>query len=292
MDNDYDGPGDRLDHNTHRSLRQLVAIEAWFRQSSSDKRRYTLHASVTFDVERLGAGEGANLRFRLAVKKCEVVFLTPSSGFFGVDPSSVRSPKPLRPHEVETLKKTTRAIGGRIGLSIKGLMPSPSGDAEASAKRETSSAVASKQEVSPYLELSKRSVDNHRAWSLDGRFLPDGRLWGPVWDAEQEPRLTVVDNRPDAVMQKDADMGFPPLSRIEVRCLREDIDIYDIQFKDAEEDKQFRRKLGHQARIKAAEAFLRQQILREGLRVGDLSDRFSELTILDTTIPISDAGDF
>lgn len=240
MDENYVDSGQRPDHNTHRSLRQLVALEAWFRQSPNDENRYTLHANVTFDEERLGAGDGVNLTFRLAVKKCEVVFLAPSSGYFLVDPSSVRSPKPLKPHEVEILKKTSTSLGGRIALGLNKIGLPLSGDAEAAAKQETSRSVNSKQEVSAYFELSKRSHDNHRAWSLDGRSLPDGRLWGPVWDAEQEPRLAIVDSRPGEVIQKDASMGFPPFSRIEVRCLREDINIYDIQFKDPAVEKQFR----------------------------------------------------
>ena len=272
--------------------RPQIVASVTVRFSGASSNRYTLHANVTFDEERLGAGEGVNLTFRLAVKKCEVVFLAPSSGYFLVDPSSVRSPKPLKPHEVENLKKTSTSLSGRLALGLNKIGLPLSGDAEAAAKRETSRSFTSKQEVSAYLELSKRSHDNHRAWSLDGRSLPHGRLWGPVWDSEVEPRLAVVDNRPTDVIQKDSSMGFPPFSRIEVRCLREDIDIYDIQFKDPADEKQFRQRSGHQARIKAAEAFLGLQILREGLSVGDLSDRFSELTILDATIPITDAGNF
>ena len=86
-------------------------------------------------------------------------------------------------------------------------------------------------------------------------------------------------------------MGFPPFSRIEVRCLREDIDIYDIELKGEEEQNRIFKRPGQQARVKAAEAYLKQQILLEGLRVGEMSDRYSELTICDATIPISDAGD-
>ena len=86
-------------------------------------------------------------------------------------------------------------------------------------------------------------------------------------------------------------MGFPPFSRIEVRCLREDIDIYDIQFKDHTEQSIFFARPGQAARIKAAEAYLKQQILLEGLRVGNMRDPYSELTICDATIPITDPGD-
>ncbi|MFC0199611.1 hypothetical protein [Paracoccus rhizosphaerae] len=289
----HDGAGrdNRPDHNTHRSLRQLVAVEAWFSRSEVDANRYTLHANVTFDEERLGGGEGSNVLFKLSVKKCEVVFLTPSSGYFYVVPSSVRTPRPLNPHAVQTSDTTTRKLGAGLGLSFSGTTPAVSGNIEALGSREVNKTIISNQEVSPYHELSKRSYDGHRSWSLDGRSLPKRRLWGPVWDAHNEPRLTIIDRRPDIVIQKDADMGFPPFSRIEVRCLREDIDIYDIEFKGEEEQNRIFKRPGQQARVKAAEAYLKQQILLEGLRVGEMSDRYSELTICDATIPIADASD-
>lgn len=292
VDDDEENARRRSYHNTHRSLRQLVALEAWFRQSDKDPRCHTLHANVTFDEERLGTGEDVNLTFRLAVKKCEVVFLTPSSGYFVVDPSTVRSPKPLKPHELEIRKMTSNKLGAGIAMRFAGWRSPISGDAEASARREASRTVSSSQQVSAYHEISKRSHEGYRAWSLDGRDFPEQRLLGPVWDAEQEPRLSVIDKRPEAVAQRDTDMGFPPCSRIEVRCLREDIDIYDIQFKDPAEDRKLRRRSGQENRMKSAEAFLKVQIERGGLRMPSLSDRFSELTILDATIPIINTGDF
>jgi hypothetical protein len=99
----------KKDHNTHRSLRQLVALNAWFRTSTEDYRRFTLHADVCFDEERLGGGTESNVTFKLSIKKCEVVFLPPSSGYFVVDPASVRSPKPLTPYEVKTTQHSSRS---------------------------------------------------------------------------------------------------------------------------------------------------------------------------------------
>lgn len=288
---DTTGQNHRPDHNTHRSLRQLVAVEAWFSQSETEKNRYTLHASVSFDEERLGGGAGSNIIFKLSVKKCEVVYLAPSSGYFVVDPSTVRSPKPLNPHTIQTSNNSSSKMGGGLVLSLSNKTPAASGNLDASASRESTKTISSNQEVSAYHELSKKSYDGHRSWSLDGKSMPMQRLWGSVWDAHNEPRLTIVDRRPTSVIQKDIEMGFPPFSRIEVRCLREDIDIYDIQFKDEAEQNRFFKRSGQVARTKAAEAYLKQQILLEGLRVGEMSDRYSELTICDATIPITNPSD-
>lgn len=278
----------RPDHNTHRTLRQLVAVNAWFAQSESNEKRFTLHAAVNFDEERLGGGSKSTITFKLSIKKCEIVFLPPSSGYFVVDPSSVRSTQPPNPHGVETTRSTTKASGLAGRLSLKGRTPELSAHAEASRGQDAKTTITSSQTVSPFYELSKRSREGHRAWSVDGKSQHEGRIWGAIWNAHEEPRLAIVDKRPPAVIEKDEENDFPPVSRIEVRCKRVDIDIYDIEFKNPDDQKWFEGRGDIAAKLKAAEAFLKHVILEEGLTAGDLSDRYSELTICDVTIPIHD----
>lgn len=278
----------RPDHNTHRTLRQLVAVEAWYVQSPTDEKRFTLHAAVSFDEERLGGGSNSTVTFKLSIKKCEIVFLPPISGYFAVDPASVRFTKPPNPHAVQSTQATTKTGGFGFKLGLKGKTPEVSANAEASAQRDTTTTVTSNQTVGPFHELTKRSREGQRAWSIDGKSQPNGRIWGAIWDANEEPRLTVIDKRPPEVARKDEENDFPPISRIEVRCLRADIDIYDIEFKDPQDQGWLASQATGITKIKAAEAFLKHAILDEGLTVGDLSDRYSELTICDVTVPIHD----
>jgi hypothetical protein len=273
-------------HNTHRTLRQLVAVNAWFSRSRDDAKQFTLHAQVSFDEERIGGGSGAAVTFNVSLKKCEIVFLPPSDNYFSVIPSSVRSQKPLNPHAVQTTstKGKKLSLRAKIGLSPKLMDGAASLDAGFSGEETTTA--SSTQTVSAFHELSKRSSDNHHAWSVNGKSQPKGRLWGPIWDAHEEPLLALMDRRPPNVLQRDEEMSLPPISRIEVRCLRADLDIYDIQFKDPTRHKLFGSASDQAARMKAAEAFLKQMILAEGLSVGDLSDRYSELIICDATFAI------
>lgn len=278
----------RPSNNTHRSLRQLVAVAAWFRRLPGDEANFSFHANASFSEERISGGESSNVTFKLAVRKCEVVFLAPSRRYFHIARSSIRFQNPLSPSTVQTTATRSAKLGVGIQAAISAVSSVFDGSASIEKKKETTST----QEVSAYHELNKHSRDGHWAWELDGRSLPNGRLYGSVWDGEQEPRLVLQDLRPPHIVQKDTEKGFPPVSRVEVRCLREDIDIYEIQLKDEEENGVLLSRPGHKARMKAAEAFLKEQILREGLLVGDLSDRFSELTIYDATIPVADEGDF
>lgn len=278
----------RPSNNTHRSLRQLVAVAAWFRKLPGDEANFSFHANVSFTEERIGGGEGSNVTFKLAVRKCEVVFLAPSRRYFQIAHSSIRFQNPLSPSTVQTTATRSAKLGFGIQAAISAVTSTFDGSGSIEKKKE----ITSTQQVSAYHELNKHSRDGHWAWELDGKSLPNGRLQGSVWDGEQQPRLVLQDLRPPHVVQKDKEKGFPPVSRVEVRCLREDIDIYEIQLKDEEENGVLLSRPGHKARMKSAEAFLKQQILQEGLLVGDLSDRFSELTIYDATIPVADEGDF
>lgn len=278
----------RPDHNTHRTLRQLVAVEAWFVQSPTDARRFTLHAAVNFDEERLGGGSNSTVTFKLSIKKCEIVFLPPTSGYFAVDPASVRLTKPPNPHAIQSTQATTKAGGLSLALGIKGRAPDISANLDATARRDATTTVTSNQTIGPFHELTKRSREGHRSWSIDGKSQHNGRIWGAIWDAHEEPRLTIIDKRPPEVIKKDEDNDFLPISRIEIRCLRADIDIYDIDFKDPQDQGWLASQSTGITKIKAAEAFLKHTILDEGLTVGNLSDRYSELTICDVTVPIHD----
>ncbi|CUH98246.1 hypothetical protein PHA8399_00359 [Leisingera aquaemixtae] len=80
-----------------------------------------------------------------------------------------------------------------------------------------------------------------------------------------------------------------PTSRIEVRCLREDIDIHEIKLKDEDKEGRLFGKPGHRERLQIARGVLREALLAEGLAVGQLlNDPYAEMTICDATIPILD----
>lgn len=279
-------PLDKTD-NTHRSLRRLVVVDAVFRRSSDDASRYTLHADVIFNEERLGGGDDTGVIFSIAVRRCEVVFIRPKFDF-NVDRNSVRRQKPMGPQEVARSRQKKKTIGGRVKLA---LAASSSANAEVGyeGNRTTEETVKSAQMKSMFNEQLTRSVNGHDAWRVDGRELEGGRLTGPVFDFEAEPRLTLVDLRSEVRRLSDETNEMIPLSRIEVRCLRDDIDVYDVRLKDEEKHSFLSSKPGHKERIQIARGVIREALLQEGLSVGSLlDDPFAEMTICDVTIPIID----
>ena len=270
--------------NTHRSLKRLVVIDAWFQRSTEDPRRFTLHADVSFNIERLGGGQETAVTFKVGVKQCEIVFVRPLDGFT-VDRSTVCRQKPMGPQEVMRKKQKNASGSIRSTLSIS-RKPALGAGAEAEVSTRSEQSATSTHSKSLYNEQFTRSRDGHDAWSVNGEEL-GGCLNGPVFDAETDPRLTLVDIRDEERRLREEANEMIPIARIEVRCLREDVDIYEVKLKDEDQEKRLFGKPGSKERLQIARGVLREALLSEGLSVGQLlDDPYAEMTICDATIPI------
>ncbi|MBL4929314.1 hypothetical protein [Fuscibacter oryzae] len=244
---------------------------------------------MAFTEERLGGGAEPSVIFKIAVKKCQIVFLKPIDGF-SVDRNSVKRPKPLTEIELtnHSEEKKHRSISGTLSLGPK---PNIGAEAGLSHNSDTSKVLKSVQKMSPFSEQFTFSSEGYEAWNLNGSIRPNGRIIGPVFDHEADPRLTIVDKRSAERKARDDANAMTPVSRIEVRCLREDIDIYDIEFKDEDRQKSFINRSRNKEKLAVARQVLREAILQENLSVGNLiDDPYAEMTICDTTIPIVDQG--
>jgi len=282
------GRSAELTDNTHRSLKRLVVVDAWFQRSIDDPRRFTLHADVSFGIERLGGGRETAVTFKVAIKQCEIVFVRPLDGF-SVDRSSVRRQKPIGPQVIARKKQKNASGIARVKLSLSRKPVLEAGaEGELSASSEKSATGTHSQ--SSYNEQFTRSRDGHDAWTVNGEDLGGrGHLTGPVFDVETEPRLTLIDMRDEKKRMFDEASEMTPTSRLEVRCLREDIDIHEIKLKDEDQDSWLSVKPGSKERLQIARGVLREALLAEGLSVGQLlDDPYAEMTICDATIPILD----
>ena len=168
--------------------------------------------------------------------------------------------------------------------------PVASGELAASQEWQRDRVTQSEQTIGLYHELWKKVRGNH-AWSVDGRDLDKGRLAGPVFDAKIAPRLTVVDERSENAQANDLAKNLNPVAGVKIRCLREDIDVYDIEYKDPNKQKLFQTKSYREVKLATAREVLKEAILREGLVAGDLvSDPYAEMTICDVSITIIDSS--
>ncbi|MBP0483881.1 hypothetical protein [Sagittula salina] len=226
------------------------------------------------------------MTFKVGVKQCEIVFIRPLDGF-SVDRSSVRRQKPMGAQEIALTKKKKSSGSVRSKLSLS-RTPAFDAGAEAELSAVSERSTTSSLSKSSYNEQFTRSREGHDAWTVNGEEL-GGCLKGPVFDVQTEPRLTLIDLREEERRLREETKAMTPITRIEVRCLREDIDIHDVKLKDEEQEGRLFGKPGSKERLLIARGVIREALLAEGLSVGQLiDDPYAEMTICDATIPILD----
>lgn len=131
-----------------------------------------------------------------------------------------------------------------------------------------------------------QSQDGYPCWRVLGN--ANETLDGSLWDAHSEPLLVLRDNRPENVIENDKARAMEPIAALQVRCFREDLEVYDIKFKDEKDNASILQRKGSKTRLRAAEAFLKAELLKEGLIFGDLTDLYSELRLADVAVPLYD----
>lgn len=103
-------------------------------------------------------------------------------------------------------------------------------------------------------------------------------LVGRAWDANASPVMRLKDLRQRGVR------GIAPSVRVAIKCLREDLLITDIRLKD-DELSLAEKLLGKEQKTKkrAAEAYIRTKLMETGLDVGDISNEFASIVMLEVT---------
>jgi hypothetical protein len=264
--------------NRTRAFADVVTIDAWHKAFDGGTKEVDLHADIVFGIGRVGGEVDSPVRFRLSVKRAELVVVIPST-----EPLSVNREKVSRdsPEAIGTMthvfEDTSRkGIGANISASATGSKPKFS--AGVTGMIATNSAVNRKLEVTSAVRLftvtQSKSEDGFYRWTIETQ--ARDALEGRPWDSS-EPRLTLIDNRRDRMR------GLEPTVRIEVRCRREDLVIEDIELKDEKLWDTVKSSVGFRNKLAAAESYIRSQLVAMGLEVKNIEDKFGHLTIASVT---------
>lgn len=270
--------------NRLRSIGQLAVVGGWFEQEANNPSRYSLHLNATFKEERLGGIESSNIHFRVRLEKCEIVVVLPERGVgFKIDQKTLArtAPSPSVTLSDKSQKTSTGSVGVDVGLENK--VPFLKAISSFARKESSESQVENNRTVPKIETLNSMTHDGHVSWIVTPNI---GSLLGSLWNPVEEPRFTLMDTRPSESGDDDKIKNLPPMALVEVRCKREDITIYDIKFKDLEKQGVLQNRENQEIRLRAAEAFLRTEIQKQRLNVGDIQDRFSDLTLTEYVVPL------
>jgi hypothetical protein len=271
------------EQNRLKSVGQLAVVGGWFEQDEDKSECYSLHLSATFKEERFGGTEDSKVHFRVRLNQCEIVVFLPErgNGFRVLERTIARTlPGPAITISDTVEENSRTSVGGAMQVGAKVLAK-----AHAVARRTTAAVTKlDKSRQSPRMEvLYSKTADMQHCWIASG---VGGCLAGSLWDAANEPRFVVADKRPPDFIEKDRALELPPMASVEIRCRREDIEIYDIEFKDLVEQGITQNRFNQDIRMRAAEAFLKSQIQLQGLRVENMGDKFAEVFLAEYLIPL------
>ena len=261
--------------NRKRAFADVVTIDGWHASFSAETSKVDLHADVVFGYARLGGEPDAPVRFRLSIKRAEMVVVIPDFEPVSVDRSSVSRDTPERQGRLtETVERSAQAAarGNLAGsLSQSGLTGSASSEASAQATMSSSKKLEVSATVQFMIVTQSQTAEGYYRWLIEPGTART--LQGRPWDPAKQPRLKLVDRR------TDPSKGIPPTVRLEVRCRREDLEIEDLEVKDESLWENVKARAGFKNRIAAAESYIRLRLLEEGLEAGNIHDPFGQLTL-------------
>jgi hypothetical protein len=272
------------EHNRRRALAEVVTAEAWHKAFAEGRTRADLHVDVVFGIGRISGGEGSGVRFRLGLKRADIVVILPELEPVKVDPETVRrdAAKPVT-GKIEIKTKVSKsvglAVGCEVGASAKGVKAAAKAKADVALAASKNRTLMTTQTFSGLQVTQNQTPEKDYRWVLEPA-IGQGVLSGRPWDAKRVPRLQLVDQR------RPGSNSMAPTVRVEVRCLREDLEISNIILDDAPAWALIRRRQAAETRRVAAEAAIRTLLTEAGLAVGDMTDPLATITIAMTTADV------
>lgn len=262
--------------NRFRALADLVTIDAWHASFNGEISKASLHTHVSFGTARIGDEPGLKLSFKLEVRRADVVLIVPPGEGLIVDVGSVaREVAKPKFEAVLTERRTTKQtllaqLGGFLGP--QGAKGKAGGTLKGERRIERGQTTTMKL-TSPMSVIQSQTPEGHYRWTVEA--IPDQILAGPPWDAEKHPRATLVDSN------SGKSRVIEPCVRMEVRCLREDLLISDVRPNDPNFIERLNTRYSTRNNEIAAECFIRDELIRQGLSVGDIHNRFANVTIAE-----------
>lgn len=183
--------------NRKRAFADAVTVEAWHEDFSSNALTVDLHADVVFGTARVGGESESPIRFRLSIKRAEIVIIVPETEPVSVDKSSVSRDTPeVRGHLTEVIerKNATRAKAN-VSASLSPITVGASGEAAAEIAHHASQKLSVSGAVRLISVTQSKTEEGEYRWIALPRTQPF--LEGRPWDPNKEPRLKLIDKRKD-----------------------------------------------------------------------------------------------
>lgn len=260
-----------MGHNDNRvrALAEVVSIDAWHDDfDTSRSGAVDLHAQVSFSDARIGGEANSQIQFRLRLKRADLVVFAGREPIKIIRSTVMRDiPPPLGKATRTQEASTTDTLGA--GLTVRSSRPS--GKVAAGRKKMTREklVVRSTIQTEGFQIQHMPTSDGDDRWIIRPRSSDNGLVGAAI----NSRLFEMKDGR------RDRAKGLSPTINLEIHCAREDLDISDIEIKDAGISEKLMNALGSAHRLKAAEAYIRTQLSNLHLHTGDISGAFTKLIL-------------
>ncbi|KPD12821.1 hypothetical protein [Phaeobacter sp. 11ANDIMAR09] len=257
--------------NLSKSLSEIVSVESWYTRFSEENRESDFFMHVRFQEAVFGGEPEQSVRFRLRLRKADVVVSVEEP--LKIPKSSVRRDRlnVEATYEQERTEEKGADICGEVSGEVSPLGAKGNLRLTANAAQKVGETTKSTRKLRASGTLVEHSVDldGNNRWS----FSPVGgeHLLGQAFD-RTDPLMKVKHVEP---MKK-----ISPVVKVQVKCLREDIDILDLEPKTVSK-RLLRRGVGEAVKLRLAEAIIKDTLASEGLEFEGVAEKFASITVAD-----------
>lgn len=257
--------------NFKKSLGEIVSIEAWYTGFSEEDQQSDLFLHVRFQEAVFGGDPSQSVRFKLRLKKADIVVIAEAP--ISVPRSRVRRDRLNMEAKLTEVRKTELegSVEGSVEANVKPTGISGGAQLKATGKAAGSVEKNSTREIRHSGTLVEHSVDSegNNRWSFNPAEGPN--LFGQAFNATEPVMLMRIDGKPPKI---------PPTVKVRVHCLREDIDVLELEAKNVSKSL-LNRGIGEEKKLKLAEEIIKDYLSREGLEFEDVSEKFAKLVVAD-----------
>jgi len=263
-----------LNSNSRRIFESILSVDAWRTAFSEQEKVASVHVDVSFFRGKLGDDPSSPVRFEIALRRAEIVFVIPANEPLRVSQPSVLREPPIQVKTRFSKKVENEAVlSGSAGLDIANRRIEMTTRALGTRKNVQTHQQEYELQDSTITWAQSKTSDGYYRWEVAPSMAP--YLLGKVWDAVSQPILSL--------RNKNIESKIDCVSRIEVYCRREDLLITNLSIKT---EGRFSGIFGQISDRKkaAAEAYIRNALASRDLDIKNFEDPYGTIMLADVIV--------
>lgn len=257
--------------NRGRSLNEVVAIEAWHKRFDAETKESDLFLHVKFQEAAFGGRPQDVVRFKVALRKAHVVVMPEDP--IRVPRAHVRRDRLSVEAETSLVEGKKRTVSNAFGLTGKLGKSGGDGSASLEAKRASDKHSSEEHKVSVrhsgFLTEHSQTQDSEDCWTFEPAL--GGVLKGNAFK-NTESILRMI--------YKGEVSKVPAIVKVQVRCLREDIEIIGLEPKEGHEA-ELMTGIGRDRKLALAEEIIKDILIENQLFFEDVSEKYSRVVVAE-----------